>query len=293
MERFILFTVNGFAFGAIYASVALALVIIWRSTRILNFAQGAQAVASAYVAWVVIDRTGSFWLGFLAALVSGVVLGALVQLTVFRRGESMPHINAVIVGIGLLIVLEALLGMAFSITATRTIPAAFSSQKMRVGDLPLVSAQDLFVIGSVLVVMAAIGFLMTRTPIGLQMRAAAFAPDTARLMGVRVPRMLTLGWALAGLAGALAAMLVIPTSAELIPQAMQGVFVLGFTAAVVGGLESPVGAVVGGLTVGLALSYTSGYLHADLLYPAALVLLVVVLLVRPQGLFSSVQARRV
>lgn len=293
MERFILFTVNGFAFGAIYASVALALVIIWRSTRILNFAQGAQAVASAYVAWVVIDMTGSFWLGFLAALVSGVVLGALVQLTVFRRGEAMPHINAVIVGIGLLIVIEAVLGMSFSITETRTIPTAFSDQKMRVGDLPLASSQDLFVIGSVLVVMAGLGFLMTRTPIGLRMRAAAFAPDTARLMGVRVPRMLTLGWALAGLAGALAAMLVLPTSAELIPHAMQGVFVLGFTAAVVGGLESPVGAVVGGLTVGLVLSYTSGYIHADLLYPAALVLLVVVLLVRPQGLFSSVQARRV
>lgn len=293
MERFILFTVNGFAFGAIYASVALALVIIWRSTRILNFAQGAQAVASAYVAWVVIDMTGSFWLGFLAALVSGVVLGALVQLTVFRRGEAMPHINAVIVGIGLLIVIEAVLGMSFSITETRTIPTAFSDQKLRVGDLPLASSQDLFVIGSVLVVMAGLGFLMTRTPIGLRMRAAAFAPDTARLMGVRVPRMLTLGWALAGLAGALAAMLVLPTSAELIPHAMQGVFVLGFTAAVVGGLESPVGAVVGGLTVGLVLSYTSGYIHADLLYPAALVLLVVVLLVRPQGLFSSVQARRV
>jgi len=293
MERFILFTVNGFAYGAVYASVALALVIIWRSTRILNFALGAQAVASAYVAWTVTDLTGSFWLGCLAALVSGVIIGALVQLTVFRSGESMPHINAVIVGIGLLILIEAVLGMLYSITQTRTIGTAFSDQKMRLGDLPLVSVQDLFIIGSVLVVMAALGFLMTRTPVGLQMRAAAFAPDTARLMGVRVPRMLTLGWALAGLAGALAAMLVIPTSAELIPQVMQGVFVLGFTAAVVGGLDSPVGAVVGGLTVGLVLSYTSGYLHADLLYPAALVLLIVVLLVRPQGLFSSAQARRV
>lgn len=293
MERFILFTVNGLAFGAIYASVALALVIIWRSTRILNFAQGAQAVASAYVAWIFTDLTGSFWLGFVAALVSGVVIGALVQLTVFRGGERMPHLNTVIVGIGLLIVIEAVLGMTFSITETRTISTGFSDRKMRLGDLPLVSGQDIFVIGSVLVAMGGIGYLMTKTPVGLQMRAAAFAPDTARLMGVRVPRMLTMGWALAGLGGALAAMLVIPTQAELIPQAMQGVFVLGFTAAVVGGLESPVGSVVGGITVGLVLSYTAGYLHADLLYPAALVLLIVVLLVKPQGLFSSAQARRV
>jgi len=293
MERFILFTVNGFVFGAIYASIALALVIIWRATRVLNFAQGAQAVASAYVAWKVTDLTGSFWLGLIAALISGILLGALVQLTVFRSAETMPHLNAVIIGVGLLIFIEALLGMLFSIEQTRTIDTAFTGTKMRLGDIPLVSRQDLFVIGTVLVVMGAIGYLMTRTPVGLRMRAAAFAPETARLMGVKVPRMLTLGWALAGLAGAVAAMLFIPSSAELIPRAMDGVFVLGFTAAVVGGLDSPVGAVVGGLATGLVLSYTGGYISADLIYPAALVLLVVVLLVKPEGLFSSVQARRV
>ncbi len=293
MERFILFTVNGFVFGAIYASIALALVIIWRATRVLNFAQGAMAVASAYVAWTVTDLTGSFWLGLFAALVSGILLGALVQLTVFRSAETMPHLNAVIIGVGLLILIEAVLGMLFSIEQTRTIDTAFTGTKMRLGDVPLVSRQDLFVIGTVLLVMAAMGYLMTRTPVGLRMRAAAFAPETARLMGVKVPRMLTLGWALAGLAGAVAAMLFIPSSAELIPRVMDGVFVLGFTAAVVGGLDSPVGAVVGGLATGLVLSYTGGYVSADLIYPAALVLLVVVLLVKPEGLFSSVQARRV
>ncbi|TNM36496.1 branched-chain amino acid ABC transporter permease [Nocardioides albidus] len=293
MERFILFTVNGFAFGAIYASVALALVIIWRATRVLNFAQGAQAVASAYVAWSVTDATGSFWLGVLAALVSGLVIGALVQLTVFRKAESMPHLNAVIVGVGLLILIQAVLGMAYSVETTRTIDAAFSSSKWQVAGTPLVSPQDVFVLGSVLLVMAGIGYLMAKTPVGLRMRAAAFAPDTARLMGVKVSRMLTLGWAVAGLAGAVAAILVVPTSAELTPQVMDGVFVLGFTAAVVGGLDSLVGAVVGGLGVGLVLSYTSGYLSSDLLYPAALVLLIVILLVKPEGLFSAAQARRV
>lgn len=293
MERFILFTVNGLAFGTIYASVALALVIIWRATRVLNFAQGAQACASAYVAWVVTDATGSFWLGLIAALVSGAALGALIQLTVFRKAESIPPLNTVIIGVGILMLVQAVLGWVFPIDTTRVVEEAFSTDKMHLGDLPLVSRQDLFVIGSVLVTMALIAYLMTRTPVGLRMRAAAFAPDTARLMGVKVPRMLTLGWALAGVAGALAAMLVIPTSAELIPQVMDGVFVLGFTAAVVGGLDSPVGAVVGGIACGLVLSYTSGYLSADLLYPAALVLLVVVLLVKPEGLFSTVQARRV
>lgn len=293
MERFILFTVNGLAFGAVYASVALALVIIWRSTRVLNFAQGAQAVASVYVAWSVTELTGSFWAGLLAALVAGVLIGALVQLTIFRTAEKMPPLNAVIIGVGLLILIEAVLGWLYSIEKTRTIGSSFSDNKMRVGDVPLVSPQDLFVIGSVLLVMVGIGFLMTKTPVGLRMRAAAFAPDTSRLMGVKVPQMLTLGWALAGLAGALAAMLVVPTQAELVPQSMDGVFVLGFTAAVVGGLDSPVGAVVGGIASGLVLSYASGYISADLLYPAALVLLIVVLLLKPEGLFSSVQARRV
>lgn len=293
MERFILFTVNGLTFGAIYAAVALALVIIWRATRILNFAQGAQAVASAYVAWAVTDMTGSFWLGLLAALASGLLLGVLVQVTVFRRGESMPHLNAVIVGIGLLIFLQGVLGWIFPIERTRTIGSAFATGKLRVGDTPLVSLQDLFVLGSVIIVMAALAYLMTRTPVGLRMRAAAFAPDTARLMGVKVPRMLTLGWALAGFAGAVAAMLAIPTSAELIPQVMDGFFVLGFTAAVLGGLDSPLGAVVGGLTCGLVLSYTSGYVSSDLLFPATLVLLIAVLLIKPEGLFTTTQARRV
>jgi branched-chain amino acid transport system permease protein len=141
--------------------------------------------------------------------------------------------------------------------------------------------------------MVALGFLMAKTPLGLRMRAAAFAPDTARLMGVKVSRMLTLGWALAGLAGALAARMAVHAPTLLTPEAMDIVFVLGFTAAVVGGLESPVGAVVGGLTCGLVLPYTTGYLGSQLLEPAALVLLVVVLLVKPEGLFSSVESRRV
>ncbi len=135
--------------------------------------------------------------------------------------------------------------------------------------------------------------LLTWTPSGLRMRAAAFAPEVARLLGVRVGRMLTLGWALSGLVGALAGMLVIPAGLGLFPQAMDGVFVLGFTGAVVGGLESPVGAVVGGVSTGLVLSYASGYLGSDLTQLAALVLLVAVLLVRPSGLFSGTQARRV
>jgi branched-chain amino acid transport system permease protein len=162
-----------------------------------------------------------------------------------------------------------------------------------VNGVALFSPQDVFTVISVLVLMVVLAALLTWTPSGLRMRAAAFAPEVARLLGVRVARMLTLGWALAGLVGALAAMLVIPSGLGLYPQAMDGVFVIGFTAAVVGGLESPAGAVVGGLVTGLVLSYVSGYLGSDLTQLGALVLLLVVLLTRPGGLFSATSARRV
>lgn len=292
MSRFIFLTGNGLAFGAVYAAVALALVLIWRTTRVLNFAQGAQAMATAYVAISVWQWTDSYWLGFVAALAAGLVLGALVQLTAFRTADRMPPLNTIVVGVGVLIVAEAVVGMIYGVDF-RDFPAAFSTSTYSIGNTALFSNQDLFTVGSVIAVMLILAALLTWTPSGLRMRASAFAPEVARLLGVRVGRMLTLGWALAGLVGALAGMLVIPTGLGLYPQAMDGVFVLGFTGAVVGGLDSPVGAVVGGIGTGLALSYASGYLGSDLTQIAALALLLVVLLARPSGLFSGTEARRV
>ena len=292
MTRFVFLTFNGLSFGAVYAAVALALVLIWRTTRVLNFAQGAMATATAYVALSVSQATGSYWIGFAAALVAGLVLGAFVQLTAFRKTSHALPLNTIVIGVGVLILIEAVLGMIYG-TANRDFPSAFSTQTHAIGSTPLLSNQDIFTIGSVLVLMIALAALLQWTPSGLRMRAAAFAPEVARLLGVRVGRMFTVGWALAGLVGALAGMLVIPTGLGLYPQAMDGVFVLGFTGAVVGGLDSPVGAVVGGVATGLVLSYVSGYLGSDLTQLAALVLLVVVLLVRPNGLFSGIQARRV
>jgi branched-chain amino acid transport system permease protein len=221
------------------------------------------------------------------------VLGAFVEITAFRRAEGAPPLNSIVVGVGVLIVIEALLGMIYGNQNSRSFPAAFSTDSHAVGGTALFSNQDLFTVGSVLVVMFALAALLSWTPSGLRMRAAAFAPEVARLLGVRVGRMLTLGWALAGLVGALAGLLVIPTGLVIIPQSMDAVFVLGFTGAVVGGLDSPVGAVVGGVGTGLVLSYASGYLGSDLILLAALVLLIVVLLVRPNGLFSGAQTRRV
>jgi branched-chain amino acid transport system permease protein len=293
LDRFVFLTVDGLSHGAIYAAFALALVLIWRGTRIVNFAQGAMAVACAYVAYSVGKATGSYWAGFAAALIAGLVGGVLVERVVMRYVAHTRPLAAIVVALGLSLVIEAVVGIIYGVNYV-PFPAPFSRVAYEVGGVPLISPYDIFVIATVLVVMAAIALLFARTSAGLRMRAAAFAPETARLLGVRVSRVLTLGWALASAVGALAGLLILPTSGPgLVPSAMDLVFISAFTAAVIGGLDSPGGAVVGGLLLGLVLSYTSGYIGADTTQLAVLIVLAVVLLVRPGGLFTSTQGRRV
>lgn len=292
MDRFLFLTVDGLSRGAVYAAFALALVLIWRATRIVNFAQGVMAVACAYLGAGVSDATGSYWLGFAVALLAGLALGALVERLVMRQLATAPPLNAVIVALGLVLFLQGVLGMIYG-TQYRPLPPPASRDALIVAGIPLLSRYDLVVFAIVLVVVLAMAVLFTRTATGLRMRAAAFAPEVSRLLGVNVARVLTLGWALAALVGALAGMLVIPIGLGLHPTAMDLVFVSSFTAAVVGGLDSPVGAVVGGLVVGLVLSYVGGYLGSGTTPLAVLVLLGVVLLARPGGLFAATAQRRV
>ncbi|MHA4947187.1 branched-chain amino acid ABC transporter permease [Micromonospora sp. SD19] len=292
MDRFVFLTVDGLSRGAVYAAFALALVLIWRAARVVNFAQGAMAVAAAYVAYSVSTATGSYWLGFVVAIVAGLLLGALVDRVVMRHVDHVSPLNPVIVALGLVLLIQAVLGMVYG-SEFRPAQAPFSRSALTVGGVAVLSPYDLFVFATIGVVVSGLAWMFARTPVGLRMRAAAFAPEVSRLLGVNVGGMLTLGWALASGVGALAAMLVLPTELGLHPHAMDLVFVSAFTAAVVGGLDSPPGAVVGGLVVGLLLSYVSGYAGSDLTPLAVLVLLLAVLLVRPGGLFAPVAARRV
>ncbi|MET7876233.1 branched-chain amino acid ABC transporter permease [Micromonospora sp. DT68] len=292
MDRFVFLTIDGLSRGAVYAAFALALVLIWRAARVVNFAQGAMAVAAAYVAYTVSAATGSYWLGFAVAIVAGLLLGALVDRVVMRHVDHASPLNPVIVALGLVLLIQAVLGMVYG-NEFRPAEAPFSRSALTVGGVAVLSPYDLFVFATIGVVVSALAWMFARTPVGLRMRAAAFAPEVSRLLGVNVGGMLTLGWALASGVGALAAMLVLPTELGLHPHAMDLVFVSAFTAAVVGGLDSPPGAVVGGLVVGLLLSYVSGYVGSDVTPLAVLVLLLAVLLVRPGGLFAPVVARRV
>jgi len=292
MTRFLDLTLNGIANGAIYAAVALSLVLIWRATRILNFAQAGMLMFTTFLAWTVIDHGASYWIGFLVALGSGLLLGAVIERVVIRPVEGAPPLNAVIVTLGLLVCLQALAGMIWG-GNPRSFPAAFSIKGYKIGDhvVPF-SPSDLFGVLVVAAVLLALLLLFRRTDLGLRMRAAAFAPEVARLLGVRVGHMFTIGWALASMAGSLAGVLVAP-GVFVAPNSFDAVLVFGFTAAVLGGLESPPGAVVGGIVVGLALSYVSGYAGASVVTLGALAILVAVLMIRPNGLFAPATARRV
>ena len=292
MTKFINLTLNGVSTGAIDAAVALALVLIWRATRIVNFAQGAMLMITTFIASAVINSTGSYVVGFAVALASGLLFGAVVERVLIRPVESAPPLNAVIVTLGLYTVLVAAAGMIWG-NSPRAFPAAFSLRGYKVGGTTLLfTPNDTFIVLVVVAVAVLLALLFRVTSLGLQMRAAAFAPEVARLLGVRVGRMFTVGWAAAAVAGALAGVLVAP-SVFLGPNSFDPILIAGFVAAVLGGLDSPPGAVIGGIALGLALSYVAGYEGSALVPLAALVILVVVLMVRPTGLFSAARERRV
>jgi branched-chain amino acid transport system permease protein len=292
VRLFLIYTVDGITNGAVYAAVALALVMIFRATRIINYAQGAMAMFTTYIALEVIRHGAPYWLGFIVALATGLVIGAATERILVRPVESRPPLNAVILSLGVLILLEAVAPMLFG-GQTQSFPVPVSNIDLVAGTTSLdVSPFDLFTVGAVLIAMLLLFLVFQRTTLGLRMRAAAFNPEIARILGIRVGQMLTLGWALAALLGALAGMLAAP-SVYLYPSNMDEVLVFGFTGAIIGGLESPVGAVAGAVGIGLALSYVSGYIGSDLAPLGGFVILVVVLMLRPQGLFTFGRQRQV
>lgn len=290
MDQFITLTLNGVILGSVFAAFALTLVLIYRATRIINFGQGAMAAFSAYLALEILQRGGSFWLALAVALISGFIIGAIVERVIVRPVETGPELNAVIVTLGVFVGFIALTAILFGNTI-EGFPAAFS---VRGFEAVAITPNDIFKLVAVMVAFGLLLLLFQFTSLGLQLRAAAFGQEVARLLGVRVGQMLTLGWALAGLFGALAGVL-IGSGNPVSPNFMDGIVVFGFVAAVLGGLDSFVGAVVGGLVLGLTNTYVSGYIErgSALVTMSALAILVVVLLVKPGGLFSSSVARKV
>ena len=291
--------VSGLASGGIYALLALALVIIHRSTGVINFAQGEMATFSTYVAWTLTANHGwSYWPAFAATLAISFAGGVATHRIVIRPVERGNVLRIVIVTIGLLIAINGFVVWQWS-GEPQQLQSPFGSRVVDVGGVAI-AAQDIGTIAVALVIVGLLWLLFQFTKVGLALRASAVNPEEARLVGVRVTWMLALGWGLAATLGAVAGMMTAPT-VGLDPNMMQAILIYAFAAAVLGGIDSPVGAVVGGLLLGVLLnmlSYLSQYgafswFTEELRLPTALLIILVVLLVKPAGLFGRPEVKRV
>ena len=296
MTQFITAVLTSLSSGAIYALMSLALVLVWRSTRVINFAQAGQAVLTTYIGYTVIQRTGSYWLALLVAVVSGAILGAVIDRffmrPIFKRIKSGPivMIAPVVATLGLLGIIQAIIGFIWGLT-NQSIQAPVSTDGFRVmGTVIAFSRYNLLVLIFVALAMLLLTILFQKTDIGLALRASAYSPEIAKLSGIKVDSVRTLGWAIAGASGGLAGMLYIP-GYFLFPNAMDLLLVFGFVAAVIGGLESLFGAVVGAMILGFAINFATTYISAKLFFPTAFIVLVIVLRLKPGGLFGSKKSR--
>jgi branched-chain amino acid transport system permease protein len=287
-------TVAGLAQGAVYGSLALALVLIYRATEVINFAQGELAMATTYVAYQLIAWGLSYWEAFFATLAIAFVLGVAIQLLVIRPVQHKSVIAVVIVTVGLFILIDGLVTWKWG-ADIKFMPAPFGQTVYHLGGVAI-ARQD---IGTLLVSILSVillWLLFQFTKVGLGMRAAALRPAAAALVGVRVDRMLAVGWGLAAVLGAVAGLMTEPSQYVLQPTLMQPILLYAFAAAVLGGLESPAGAVVGGLVLGVFLNLVGQYVHAitsELRLPFAFAVLLVVLLIKPAGLFGRRTVRKV
>ncbi len=293
MDIFLQQVVSGLATGGIYGSLALALVMIYQATDVVNFAQGEMAMFSTYLAWSMLNAGLPYWVAFLATLAIAFAGGLLIERVVIRPVESAPVLAIVIVCIGLLVILNSLAGWIYSYIQ-KPFPSPFPDEPIRIGAV-VFGAHDLGAIGVTLVVLVCLYLFFRYTPLGLAMRAAAQNPVSSRLCGVRVGWMLALGWGLAALVGAVAGMMIAP-KVFLDPNMMSGILIYAFASATLGGFTSPGGAVLGGLLVGVIENLVGTYVRligTELKLTVALALILVVLLVRPSGLFGRVTVHRV
>jgi branched-chain amino acid transport system permease protein len=280
----------GLATGGIYASVALALVMIYQATHHLNFAQGELAMFCTYLAWTLINAGFGYWTAFLLTVGLSFVLGVVIERVVIRPVENSPVLAVVVVFIGLLVILNSVTGWIYSYTI-KTFPSPFPAEPL-FGN-KYMSSHEIGAIGITLVVLLLLYAFFRFTPLGLAMRAAAQNPASAKLVGIRVGWMLALGWGLACAIGAVAGMMVAPI-VFLDPNMMAGILLYAFAAALIGGVDSPGGAVFGGFLVGVLENVLGAFVIGnELKLAVALVLIIGVLVVKPTGFFGKVHVIRV
>jgi branched-chain amino acid transport system permease protein len=290
VETFLHQVIAGLATGGIYASVALALVMIYQATHLVNFAQGEIAMFATYIAWTLIQSGMPYWAAFFLTVLIAFVLGVVIERVIVRPVEQAPVLSVVVVFIGLLVIFNSMAGWIYTYTI-KTFPSPFPTEAPF--GSRLVSSHELGAIGVTLVVLTLLYAFFRFTPLGLAMRAAAQNPESSRLVGIRVGWMLALGWGLASSIGAIAGMMVAPV-VFLDPNMMSGILLYAFAAALVGGIDSPGGAVLGGFIVGVLENVLGAYVIGnELKLSVALVLIIGVLVIRPSGLFGKVHVTRV
>ena len=308
MTAFLHQVFSGLANGGIYASIALALVLIYQATHLVNFAQGEMAMFATYVAWALVQAGLSYWPAFLLTLAIAFAGGVAIERVIIRPFDKAPVLASVCVFIGLLSIFNSLAGFIFTYTI-KTFPSPFGEHAWY--GTRFLSPHETGEIAVTLALLALVFVFFRFTPLGLAMRAAAQNPQSSRLVGIRVGWMLALGWGLAAAAGAVAGMMAAPI-VYLEPNMMGGaaalmapltliypdvggaLLVIAFAAAVLGGLGSLPGAVLGGFIVGVLENLAGGYIvGADLKLTAALIIIVGVLVIRPSGLFGHRLAARV
>jgi branched-chain amino acid transport system permease protein len=290
MNEFLHQLVAGLATGGIYASVALALVMIYQATHHINFAQGEMAMFSTFIAWALIEAGLPYWGAFALTVAISFVLAMVIEFAVIRPMHNAPELSVVVVFIGLLVIFHSLAGWLFGFTI-KSFPSPFPSNAWYGSEL--MSAHQVGAIVVALIMVALLFSFFALTPIGLALRAAAQNAPSSRLVGINVGRMLMLGWGLAGAIGAVAGMMVAPV-VYLDPNMMTGVLIYAFAGALIGGIDNPAGAVLGGFIVGVLENLIGTYVvGTELKLSVALVLIVGVLIVRPSGLLGRKIVTRV
>ena len=301
MFEFINTLLIGITAGSIYSLMAIAIVLVWRSTRVVNFAAGGLALASSFVGAAVLEITGSFWIALPLAMAAGAAFSAVIEYFFLRpllkrsgsKGEEI--FLPIIATLGLLGIIKAILNFIYG-DRVGSLPPPLSDKGFIVsGQSIALSPMRVLILGTVLVLMVLLTLIFQRTNLGLSLRASSFAPEISRLAGIRVDLIRTVGWAISGAAGATAGILQTTNgSGSISPESFEFslLLVFGFVAAVIGGIESLIGAVIGGLTLGIILAIILMYVGGSLVFFAAFLILILVLLIRPQGIIGVKGGRR-
>jgi branched-chain amino acid transport system permease protein len=290
MQGFAHQLISGLATGGIYASLSLSLVMIYQATHHVNFAQGEMAMFSTYIALTLIEAGVPYWAAFALTVAFSFAMGAVIERILMRPMADAPVLASVGVFIGMLLIFNSVAGWIFTYTL-QPFPSPFGEGRPLFGGL--ISRHELGSTAVTLAVLLLVYLFFRFTSLGLAMRAAAFNPVSSRLVGIGVGRMLALGWGLAAAIGAIAGMMIAPV-VFLDPNMMSGVLLYAFAGALLGGITSPLGAVIGGFTVGVVENLSGAYLvGTELKLTTALVIIVAVVVVRPAGLFGRAVVSRV